>query len=86
MSNYKRFNRHEIFEMEDTSYVLELIGKVGNHSIKNMLFGLFDGYLYEELMYDLYSKTSIDGLELLKLESIIAKVERHIEANINVEA
>ena len=76
---YKRFNRHEVFTMEDTSFVLELISKVvGNHSIKNMLYGLFDGYLYEELMYDLYSKTDISGKDLYRLETILLKVDDHL--------
>ena len=76
---YKRFNRHEVFTMDDTSFVLELISKVvGNHSIKNMLYGLFDGYLYEELIYDLYSKTDISGKDLYRLETILLKVDDHL--------
>jgi hypothetical protein len=78
---YKRFNRHEVFSMEDTSFVLQLISQVRDHSIKNMLYGLFDGYLYQELMYDLYSKTDVKGDDLLRLERIISKIEVHIEMN-----
>ena len=76
---YKRFNRHEVFSPEDTSFVLELIGQIyGNYGIKNMLYGLFDGYWYSDLMYDLYSKTSIKGSDLERLEGILSKVDDHL--------
>ena len=75
---YKRFNRHEVFSMGDTSFVLELISQVDDRSISNMLYGLFDGYLYEELLYDLYSKTDISGEDLLRLEGILSKVDDHL--------
>ena len=75
---YKRFNRHEVFSIGDTSFVLELISQVDDRSISNMLYGLFDGYLYEELLYDLYSKTDISGEDLLRLEGILSKVDDHL--------
>ena len=78
---YKRFNRHEVFSMGDTSFVLQLISQVSDRSICNMLYGLFDGYLYEELIYDLYSKSDVKGDDLLRLERIIAKIDVHIEMN-----
>ena len=78
---YKRFNRHEVFSMGDTSFVLDLIGQVKDHSIKNMLYGLFDGYLYEELIHDVYNETSIKGDDALRLKRIIAKIDVHIEMN-----
>ena len=84
--SYKRFNRHEVFNQEDTSFVLELIGQIyGQHGIKNMLYGLFDGYLYEELMYDLYSKTSIKGKDLERLETILEKVDDHLATVLTAE-
>jgi hypothetical protein len=73
---YKRFNRHEVFSMGDTSFVLDLIDQVrGNHSIKNSLYGLFDGYWYDDLLYELYSKTDVSSEDLLRLERILMKVE-----------
>jgi hypothetical protein len=58
-----RFNRHEIFTQEDRTEVLDILSEVsreaykqgksrydGNYgSISNMLYGLFDGYLYFDL-------------------------------------
>ena len=46
MSGYKRFDRHEVFEMSDTSFVLDCIQDVNKHDyenggaeLSNMLFG-----------------------------------------------
>lgn len=58
-----RFNRHEIFTQDDRTEVLDILSEVsreaykqgksrydGNYgSISNMLYGLFDGYLYFDL-------------------------------------
>ena len=54
MSGYKRFDRHEVFSMDDTSFVLDCINKTkwdkedGAAELTNMLFGLFDGYYYDK--------------------------------------
>ena len=45
---YSRFDRHEVFEMSDTSFVLDCIQQVKDAELKNMLFGLFDGFYYYE--------------------------------------
>lgn len=57
--SYSRFNRHEHMSQETRRDILELIKDIefvyhgysskGN-SIINMLYGLFDGYLYDELI------------------------------------
>lgn len=53
--SYSRFNRHESMDSETRREILNIISDVdcveveGRFSLKNMLFGLFDGYLYEEL-------------------------------------
>jgi hypothetical protein len=57
--SYSRFNRHEHMSQETRRDILELIkdiqfGYLGysskGNSIINMLYGLFDGYLYDELI------------------------------------
>lgn len=59
--SYSRFNRHEHMSHETRRDILELIKDIqfvylgysskGN-SIINMLYGLFDGYLYDELIIE----------------------------------
>ena len=76
---YKRFDRHKVFSKEDTSFVLELIGSLtGHHSIKNQLYGLFDGYWYDSLLLDLCDHTTTPFNDILKLKSILSKVDDHL--------
>ena len=62
MSSYTRFNRHEVFNSEDRTLVLDMIGMLSKREYPtevNMLFGLFDGYWYVSLEDELM-KTNID--------------------------
>ena len=53
--SYTRFNRHESMDSETRKEILDIISEVNllemekAFSFKNMLYGLFDGYLYDEL-------------------------------------
>lgn len=56
--SYTNFNRHENMNDETRFEILALIKEVSysdeiedgvSYNIQNMLYGLFDGYLYEEL-------------------------------------
>ena len=76
---YKRFNRHEVFEPGDTSFVLKLIGKIyGQYSIKNSLYGLFDGYYYNDLLEEISTVESITSSDISTLEGILNKVDNHL--------
>ena len=55
---YSRFNRHENMNSETRSEIMKLIRTVSDidsvddgilERIQNMLYGLFDGYLYDDL-------------------------------------
>jgi len=73
MANYLKFNRHEIFTSDDRSLVLDVISDVENSNVSNMLFGLFDGYLYDELP-SLLEKEDFDTSAILAL---IEKAKGH---------
>ena len=76
---YKRFNRHEVFEPQDNSLILNMIDDLnGLHSIKNMLYGLFDGYWYEELVPDLTTKSNVSSKDIARLKTILNKVDDHL--------
>ena len=54
--SYSRFNRHENMNEETLSEILTLIREVRfaedfdrSFELENMLYGLFDGYLYTDL-------------------------------------
>lgn len=77
--NYKRFDRHEVFEMNDTSFVMEciyvtrLILADGGAELTNMLFGLFDGYYYDAIHKLARLHLPVEMFE--KLEDILCKIE-----------
>ena len=51
--SYTKFNRHENMSMTTLSEIGDIIGEVrwdSSFDLSNMLFGLYDGYLYEELL------------------------------------
>jgi hypothetical protein len=48
--NYKRFNRHDCFTSEMMTMTMDVIKATEDDSLTNMAYGLFDGYLYEDLL------------------------------------
>ena len=80
MSNYKRFNREEVFEEDDMSLVLDMIGKSPVMSkVGNTLYGLFDGYLYDDLMELMKTNTRIPSYELRPLKSLVERIEKNLD-------
>ena len=80
MSDYKRFNRHEVFTAEDTSLVMKIIREVPSYgSEANMLYGLFDGYWYDELERSLHAINHIPTSLLADLSYVLDKVQEHID-------
>lgn len=79
--NHKRFNRHEVFEMSDTSFILDCISKVksfvrtedGTAELTNMLYGLFDGYYYDKIHQ--YAALYLPIEMFVQLEDILAKID-----------
>ena len=86
MSGYKRFDRHEIFETSDTSFVLDCIQKVNKYDyengcveLANMVFGFFDGFDYDKIHYYAASILSISMFE--KLEDLLVKIDDELMAH-----
>jgi hypothetical protein len=86
--NYKRFNRHELFDkflMEyhsttikrATDYIWETQKEVMTE-LENLLCGIWDGYLYDELL----TKALILPTEdYRRVEDIVNIITEHIESN-----
>ena len=81
MSTYKRFNRHEVFNADDRSLVLNIIKEVEPFGKEaNCLFGLFDGYYYDELMWSIVEVGLPDDMTY-NLAKLLNKVQLHIDKN-----
>lgn len=82
---YSRFDRHEVFEMSDTSFVLDCIQKIdkydydnGGAELANMLFGLFDGFLYDEIYTYAYEHLPVEMYN--NLEKLLKKTHLSLAA------
>ena len=76
---YERFDRHSLFNSDDRSLVLDIIGKVSKKdhpNVVNMLFGLFDGYWYIGLQSALALIDGIPASMHYKLTDLLNRVSQ----------
>lgn len=83
MSGYTRFNRHENMNAETLREVGDVIMEVrfgdkgdngvGSWELVNQLFGLYDGYLYDELLVNSQDLPKPLFRRIIKLWAVISK-------------
>jgi hypothetical protein len=84
--NFKRFNRHELFDnflvqyhsttiKRVTDYIWETQGEVMSE-LENLLCGIWDGYLYDEL---LTKALILPKEDYRRVEDIVQLINEHIE-------
>ena len=81
---HERFDRHSLFNSDDRSLVLDIIGKVSkkdHHNVSNMLFGLFDGYWYLGVESALRTIKGMPASMIDELSIVLKKVYAYIEKN-----
>ena len=83
---HERFDRHDVFTMDDTSFVLDLIQEVrrsniDNDNLINMLFGLFDGYWYLGVESALRYNNIISDTNMDRLSRLLKRVDSYIKTN-----
>ena len=83
---HERFDRHDAFTMDDTSFVLDVIQEVkrsniDNDNLINMLFGLFDGYWYLGVESALRTIKGMPASMIDELSIVLKKVYAYIEKN-----
>lgn len=87
---YRRFNRHQLFNGELMSFHSQTIRLVEDfymeknqtwfNELTNMLAGIWDGYLYDNLL----PKAKEEGLpieDIRRIETTIDLIEEYIDAN-----
>jgi len=86
--SYKRFNRHELFDSflmdwhsttikNVTNYIWETQKEV-HSELENMLNGIWDGYLYDEL---LTKALILPKEDYRRIQDTVDLINEHIEAN-----
>jgi len=86
--SYKRFNRHELFDsflMDWHSTTIKLVRdyiwetqKEVHSELENMLCGIWDGYLYDEL---LTKALILPKEDYRRVEDIVQLINEHIDKN-----
>ena len=93
--NTYRFNRHELFTPEDTTEVMNIIRTVQDlsmdiddtevedtlHTLTNMLYGMFDGYLYDNVLTTAVSVPQLSIEVCRRIEPIVDKIVNEILIN-----
>jgi len=88
MAHY-RFDRHKLFSMDDTSEVLDIIKEVRGidsdddnlPNLANMLYGLFDGYLYDNVLSTAVGIIDLPMAVIRRIEAIVDKCTNDILTN-----
>lgn len=88
MAHY-RFDRHKLFSMDDTSEVLDIIREVRGidsdddnlPNLTNMLYGLFDGYLYDNVLSTAVGIIDLPMAIISRIEAIVDKCTNDILTN-----
>lgn len=85
---YKRFNRYELFNKELMTFHSQTIRNVEsflwetkkefNNEVTNMLSGIWDGYLYDNLLEDAKA-LNLPYEDLVRIETTVKLIEEEIE-------
>ena len=81
---HERFDRHSLFTSDDRSLILTIISKISKSdhpNVVNMLFGLFDGYLYTGVLDGVTHIDSIDDKDKSMLSILLFRVRQSILAS-----
>lgn len=89
--SYSKFNRHEHMSSETRGEILDIIGEIGygdgTFELTNSMYGLFDGYLYDELIQYADEVTMSRDLyrRILKVFRIVSEYPKFERVNIRIE-
>lgn len=87
MSNYKNFNRHEVYTPEMMDLQRKIMRKIDEvafeqkksmmNSLSNMMYGLYDGYLYSDLLPEAET-FGLDQESINGIKGLIKAIEMYI--------
>ena len=75
MSSYSKFDRHECMGDDTRREILTIIAESDfkNWNLTNQLYGLFDGYLYDELLINAEGLQKQLYRRIIKVWAIVSK-------------
>jgi hypothetical protein len=78
--SYIRFDRHTNMSSETRNEILDIIGEVDYNTgfdLMNMLYGLFDGYLYDDLL-EVAKGAKIDKALYNRVENVVTVIKNYL--------
>ena len=78
--SYIRFDRHINMTSTTRREILDIIGEVDFNTgfdLMNMLYGLFDGYLYDELL-EVARGAKIDNVLYNRIENVVSVIKNYL--------
>jgi regulator of sirC expression with transglutaminase-like and TPR domain len=76
--NYQRFDRHECFTQEMMTMTSEVIRECEDVNVMNMMYGLYDGYLYGALLPEAI-KSGVSKESENKIRGLIKAIDAYIK-------
>lgn len=76
--NYQRFDRHSAFTPEMMTLTRNAIANSNNNRLTNMLYGLYDGYLYNDLL-ELAISSEVDADTIEGIKGLVKSIEMYIK-------
>jgi hypothetical protein len=76
--NYQRFDRHECFTPEMMTMTSEVIRECEDSNVMNMMYGLYDGYLYDALLPEAI-KSGVSKESENKIKGLIKAIDAYIK-------
>ena len=76
--SYVRFDRHAEMSSETRNQIMDLLGNVrfdGGFELTNMIYGLFDGYLYDEILT--IGREQLHDVVFAQLEGIVSTIRQY---------
>ena len=79
--SYSRFDRHEHMSSETRREVLDIIMEIGygenTFMLTNCMYGLFDGYLYDDLL-EVAKGAKIDKALYNRVENVVTVIKNYL--------
>jgi hypothetical protein len=79
--SYTRFDRHEFMNAETRSNIMEIIRELRDNNcsrnLENMMYGLFDGYLYAEIQIEALQLPSKLAFKVIQIFDICNRYPKY---------
>ena len=78
--SYIRFDRHTNMSSTTRGEILDIIGEVDFNTgfdLMNMLYGLFDGYLYDDLL-EVAKGAKVDKALYNRVENVVTVIKNYL--------